>query len=105
MKHAPTIIRAVLFDWAGTTVDYGSRALVEAFVEAFRRSGIELTAAEARGPMGRAKRDHIAAIFALPRVVEAWASCTTGRPTTQTSIACTRISYHFRRASWRNTAT
>ena len=72
MKHAPTIIRAVVFDWAGTTVDYGSRAPVEAFVEAFRRSGIELTAAEARGPMGRAKRDHIEAIFALPRVVEAW---------------------------------
>ena len=72
MKHTPTIIRAVLFDWAGTTVDYGSRAPVEAFVEAFRQSGINLTVAEARGPMGRAKRDHIAALFALPRVTEAW---------------------------------
>jgi len=72
MKHAPTIIRAVLFDWAGTTVDHGSRAPVEAFAEIFRRSGIELTSAEARGPMGRAKRDHIAAIFELPRVAEAW---------------------------------
>jgi len=72
MEHPPTILRALLFDWAGTTVDYGSRAPVEAFVEVFRRSGIELSTAEARGPMGRAKRDHIAAICALPRVAEAW---------------------------------
>jgi phosphonoacetaldehyde hydrolase len=72
MTHPTAIIRAVVFDWAGTTVDYGSRAPVQAFVETFRRSGIEITTAEARGPMGRAKRDHIAEILALPRVAEAW---------------------------------
>ena len=30
-------VRAVVFDWAGTTVDYGSRAPVAAFAEVFRR--------------------------------------------------------------------
>lgn len=65
-------IQAVIFDWAGTTVDYGSRAPAEVFVEIFRRTGVEITIAEARGPMGRAKREHIATLLALPRVAEAW---------------------------------
>ena len=28
-------IEAVIFDWAGTTVDFGSTAPVQAFIEAF----------------------------------------------------------------------
>jgi phosphonoacetaldehyde hydrolase len=67
-----TSLRAVIFDWAGTTVDYGSRAPAAVFLEIFRRSGVEITSAEAREPMGRAKRDHIQAILAMPRVAEAW---------------------------------
>ncbi len=65
-------IQALIFDWAGTTIDHGSRAPVEVFVEVFRREGIDLTTAEARGPMGMGKREHIAALLSLPRVVEAW---------------------------------
>jgi phosphonoacetaldehyde hydrolase len=70
--HSAPGIRAVVFDWAGTTVDHGSRAPAEVFVEIFRRSGVAITVAEARGPMGTAKRNHIAAILAMPRVGEAW---------------------------------
>jgi len=66
--------KAVIFDWAGTLVDFGSRAPMGAFVEAFGKFGVEITVAEARGPMGAAKRDHIAAIFALPRVAKAFAA-------------------------------
>jgi len=69
----------VLLDWAGTTVDYGSRAPAAVFVEIFRRRGVEITLAEARGPMGRSKIDHIAAVAALPRVAELWAGLH-GRP-------------------------
>ena len=65
-------IHAVLFDWAGTTVDHGSLAPVRAFSEAFRTLGVPITDAEARGPMGRAKRDHIAQILTVPRVKEVW---------------------------------
>ena len=65
-------IRAVILDWAGTTVDHGSIAPALAFVEIFHRRGIEITLAEARGPMGKSKRDHIASIAALPRVTALW---------------------------------
>jgi phosphonoacetaldehyde hydrolase len=65
-------IKAVILDWAGTTVDYGSRAPTQVFVEIFRRRGVEITVAEARGPMGSAKRDHIAAVAQLPRVATCW---------------------------------
>jgi phosphonoacetaldehyde hydrolase len=65
-------LQAVLFDWAGTTVDHGSRAPVQVFIEIFHRRRIAITTAEAREPMGRAKRDHIAAIAAMPRVAALW---------------------------------
>ena len=69
-----TQIAAVIFDWAGTLVDYGSRAPMGAFVETFAEFGVEITIEEARGPMGMAKRPHIAALCALPRVRAAWAT-------------------------------
>lgn len=62
------MIRAVIFDWAGTVVDFGSKAPVLAFRAAFADAGIELSEAEVRAPMGKAKRDHIAAVLALPAV-------------------------------------
>ncbi len=64
--------RAVVFDWAGTVVDFGSRAPMGAFVEVYRRFGVALTIEQARGPMGLAKRDHIAALMALPPVAAGW---------------------------------
>jgi phosphonoacetaldehyde hydrolase len=67
-----THVTAVVFDWAGTTVDHGSRAPAIAFQELFRRKGIEITGAQAREPMGMAKRDHIAAIAAMPAVENSW---------------------------------
>src|ERR1700761_2036674 len=69
MKH----VKAVIFDWAGTVVDYGSLAPMGAFVETFEQFGVSITIDEARGPMGMAKRPHIAALMALPRVAQAWA--------------------------------
>lgn len=65
-------VKAVILDWAGTTIDFGSRAPTQVFLEIFKRRGIEITVAEARGPMGRAKRDHIAAVTYLPRVAAEW---------------------------------
>ncbi|MDQ2067759.1 phosphonoacetaldehyde hydrolase [Xinfangfangia sp. CPCC 101601] len=65
-------LEAVIFDWAGTLVDFGSRAPMGAFVKAFAAFDVEITLDEARAPMGRGKRDHIAAVFATPRVAAAW---------------------------------
>ncbi len=36
------MIRAVIFDWAGTTVDYGCFAPVQAFQEAFAHHACRL---------------------------------------------------------------
>ncbi len=65
-------VKAVVFDWAGTMVDYGSRAPATVFQEIFRREGVEITAAQAREPMGMAKRAHIAAITRMPEVAARW---------------------------------
>ena len=81
MQH----VKAVIFDWAGTIVDHGSLAPMGAFVETFAEFGVDITIDEARGPMGMAKRPHIAAIFALPRVAEAWAA-KHGRPASEADI-------------------
>lgn len=67
-----TSIRLVVFDWAGTTIDHGCFAPVQPFVEALDAAGIEITIAEAREPMGLAKRDHLCAILAQPRVAARW---------------------------------
>jgi phosphonoacetaldehyde hydrolase len=65
-------VQAVIFDWAGTTVDFGSLAPVAAFTRLFAAQGIDLSLAEARGPMGTEKREHIRQLCALPRVAAAW---------------------------------
>ena len=65
-------LKGVIVDWAGTIVDYGSRAPVEAFRAAFAHEGVEISIAEARAPMGLAKRDHIRAVIEMARVTTAW---------------------------------
>jgi len=70
--HYQGSVRAVIFDWAGTTVDYGSRAPVDAFIELFQRHGVTVTAEQARGPMGSYKKDHIRLILAMEPVAQQW---------------------------------
>ena len=67
-------IKAIIFDWAGTTVDYGCFAPIHAFKEAFWREQIVLSNKEIRKPMGLSKRDHIVALLNIPRVQEQWIS-------------------------------
>ncbi len=74
-------IKAVIFDWAGTMVDFGCVAPVDALIEAFAAHGVVITPADARRDMGRAKRDHIQAILDNPRIAEAWAAVN-GEPST-----------------------
>ena len=53
------MLKAAVFDWAGTVIDHGSLAPMGVFVKTFAGFGVAITIAEARGPMGMAKRDHI----------------------------------------------
>lgn len=66
----PTRLQAVILDWAGTVVDFGSFAPTRIFVEAFGSFGIEVSLAEARGPMGIGKRDHIRTLCNQPDIAE-----------------------------------
>ena len=62
----------VIFDWAGTTVDFGCRAPVDALIEAFQQRGVSLTEPQVRRDMGKAKADHVRALLDDPRVAAAW---------------------------------
>ncbi|HRQ57242.1 MAG TPA: phosphonoacetaldehyde hydrolase [Azoarcus taiwanensis] len=64
--------KAVVFDWAGTMIDFGSFAPMGVFVEAFRRFGVEASIAEARAPMGAPKRDHIRSMLFAQRLAGEW---------------------------------
>lgn len=65
-------IEAVIFDWAGTTVDYGCFAPVQVFTEVFKNAGVEPTMEEVREPMGMLKWDHIRTMLEMPRIKAAW---------------------------------
>ena len=65
-------IKAVIFDWAGTTVDYGCMAPVQEFVEVFKQYGIEPTMQEVREPMGMLKIDHIRTMLKMERISGLW---------------------------------
>ena len=66
------MLKAAVFDWAGTVIDHGSQAPMGVFVKTFKQFGVDITVAEARGPMGMAKRDHIKTLMAVPRIAAAW---------------------------------
>ena len=82
----PSHVRGVAFDISGTVLDYGSCGPSEAFVALFARHGVAISAAEARGPMGAAKRDHIAAILKVPAVAARWAATHGGSPPSEAEI-------------------
>ena len=65
-------VKAVVFDWAGTMVDFGSFAPMKSFVAAFEAFGVSVTLEEARGPMGLPKRDHILTMIHQPRIAQLW---------------------------------
>ena len=74
MREPLQYLKSITFDWAGTVIDYGSCAPAAVFQRVFAAQGITISAEQARGPMGMAKREHIAAIAALPEVQTAWSA-------------------------------
>ncbi len=65
-------LKAVVFDWAGTMIDFGSFAPMGVFVKAFETFGVSVTMDQARGPMGLPKWDHIHAMMQVPEIAQAW---------------------------------
>jgi len=62
----------VIFDWAGTMIDFGCEAPVKALIEAFAAEGVAIDAATARRDMGKAKSDHVQSLFMDPALAAAW---------------------------------
>ncbi|HTX38599.1 MAG TPA: phosphonoacetaldehyde hydrolase [Bryobacteraceae bacterium] len=67
-------LKAVLLDWAGTTMDYGCFAPAVVFMEVYKRKGVEISIEEARAPMGAHKRVHIRQISQDENVARRWKS-------------------------------
>ncbi|MBN9671039.1 phosphonoacetaldehyde hydrolase [Roseibium aggregatum] len=66
------IFKAVVFDWAGTMIDFGSFAPMGVFVKAFEKFGIPVTIEQARAPMGKPKWDHIRTMMDDPDISAKW---------------------------------
>ena len=65
-------VQAIILDWAGTTIDFGSLAPVRAFIELFKREGIQASEAQAREPMGTEKREHITRMLNNSGIHQQW---------------------------------
>lgn len=65
-------VKTIILDWAGTTVDFGCMAPVQAFKGAFENKRINLSYEEIRKPMGMLKLDHIKQLLALETVKQQW---------------------------------
>jgi phosphonoacetaldehyde hydrolase len=65
-------LKAILLDWAGTTMDYGCYAPAVVFIDVYKRKGVPITIEEARAPMGAHKKVHIRKISQQDSVRERW---------------------------------
>jgi phosphonoacetaldehyde hydrolase len=65
-------VKALVLDWSGTTADAYVLAPAVVFVDVFKKHGVEISMAEARGPMGLRKDLHIKALTEVPEIAERW---------------------------------
>ena len=79
--HGPT--RTVIFDWAGTTMDFGGMGPAVVFQKVFEEKGVTISMEEARIPMGAHKKVHIGLITEIPSVRRRWADTLDAEPTSK----------------------
>ena len=79
--HGPP--RTVIFDWAGTTMDFGCMAPAVVFQKVFEEKGVTISMEEARIPMGAHKKVHIGLITEIPSVRRRWADTLDAEPTSK----------------------
>jgi phosphonoacetaldehyde hydrolase len=65
-------VKGIVLDWSGTTADAYVLAPAVVFVEVFKKHGVEISMAEARGPMGLRKDLHIKELTQVPEIAERW---------------------------------
>ena len=79
-------VSCVIMDWAGTAVDFGCFAPLNAFLRVFQEQGVTITYRQAREPMGLLKIEHIKAILKMPEVSERFRTAH-GREWNQNDVA------------------
>jgi phosphonoacetaldehyde hydrolase len=77
---AATNLKAVVLDWAGTAVDFGSLAPARTMQRVFASADIALSELEARQHMGLPKKEHIRGILSMTRVRKAWTALRGNEP-------------------------
>jgi len=65
-------LKAIIFDWAGTTVDFGSLCPIAAFQSAFSTRGVNVKAEHIHRFMGMRKREHVQSVLSVPEVTRDW---------------------------------
>ncbi len=78
-------LKALILDWAGTVVDYGSFAPTSVFMRLFEHQNVAITPEDARSGMGLMKKDHLRTILARPSVAAAWQAAH-GAPASEADI-------------------
>lgn len=77
----PLELKALVLDWAGTTVDFGSLAPTRTLERVFAAKGVAVTDGEIRAYMGWPKRVQIGKMLEFPRVAAAWKEAHGSAPT------------------------
>ncbi len=65
-------VKGMVLDWSGTTADEYVLAPAVVFVDVFKKFNVEISMAEARGPMGLRKDLHILELTKVPEIRERW---------------------------------
>lgn len=65
-------IKGMIFDWAGTSVDYGSIAPTQAFIDVFAEFNIDVSTEIVRKYMGIHKKDHLRKILSEEEIAKQW---------------------------------
>jgi phosphonoacetaldehyde hydrolase len=71
-KYNDMKLKAIIFDWAGTVVDFGSLCPARAIQSAFSSKRIDITAQDIHRFMGIRKREHVQTLLSLPHVTAQW---------------------------------
>lgn len=65
-------IELAVFDWAGTTTDFGSKAPTHIFDRTFSQMGLHFTTEEINAPMGMEKKAHIRTMLSTEKGTQRW---------------------------------
>ena len=88
-------VKAVIFNWAGTLVDFGALAPALAMQRVFADAGVAVTDEDVRADMGLATFEHIRAVSLRDSVADAWEKAHGGAELTDTDLGRLHEAYRI----------